>query len=48
MDIETERGSEEQLFNAGYTEEKMEDEDDFGFGAEEPADDFAFDDFKDE
>ena len=48
MDIETERGSDEQLFSAGYTEEKMEDEDDFGFGASEEPDDFAFDDFKDE
>ena len=48
MDIETERGSDEQLFNAGYSEEKNPDEeDDFGFEAEEP-DDFAFDDFKDE
>ena len=48
MDIETERESDEQLFSAGYSEEKNPDEeDDFGLEAEEP-DDFAFDDFKDE
>ena len=48
MDIETERESDEQLFSAGYSEEKNPDEeDDFGFEAEEP-DDFAFDDFKEE
>ena len=48
MDIETERESDEQLFSAGYSEEKNpEEEDDFSFDTEEP-DDFAFDDFKDE
>ena len=49
MDIETQRGSEEQLFSEGFSEEKSpdEEEEEVSFDSYE-ADDFAMDDFKDE